>query len=174
MSTAPNSNNIFIHAISQRCGHNFLSGLIKKQSKYIVFIHNSYEVIFPAYLSSKYEDLKFSKNFTRNKKAKLKEIELAAESFINQDKSIIFKTSRFTSSYDVDLFPGIKHIILVRHPLDLFVSYEKSIYNFRIPSLKNRLKKFIRPLYSYYILKIWRRQINEALDAIEKSKHPVN
>lgn len=162
--------NIFIHAISQRCGHNYLARLIQSQTDFQVFIHKNHEVILPETLAKEMEKLKTGSGFIRNKKAKIKELELAANAYINQKKNTIFKTSMLTSKFEIDLFPDVKHIILIRNPQDLFVSYEKSIYNFRIKTLKNSIKKLFRPFYSYYVLRTWTKHINKSIKAYQASE----
>jgi len=163
-------NNIFIHAISQRCGHNYLTQLIQSQTKYKVFIHPTHEVIFPEFIAKKMELLCDSKSFVRNKKAKVKELQTAANTYIQQREHLIFKTSKLTSKYELDLFPNVKHIILIRDPRDLFVSYEQSVYNFRVKTFKNKIKTFLRPIYSYYVLQKWHKMIERAVKAFEASQ----
>ena len=158
-----NNNSIFIHALSQRCGHNFLAQLIQSQLKVEVFVHKNHEVIIPQLLASKMDQLENSKRFVRNKKAKIKEVSKTASNYITSKEPHIYKTSRLKSEYEVDLFPNIKHLILVRHPQDLFVSYEKSVYYFRTMTTKNRIKKLFRPLYSYYVLNVWAKDLSDSI-----------
>lgn len=162
--------NIFIHAISQRCGHNYLTKLIQSQTKHKVLIHQTHEVIFPEIIAERMEELVNNNRFVRNKKAKIKEIQTASNTYINQRKPIIFKTSKLTSKYEIDLFPDVKHIILIRDPRDLFVSYEKSIYNFRVKTFKNKIKKLLRPIYSYYVLIKWSKMVERAIAAYKTSQ----
>jgi len=163
------ANIIFIHAISQRCGHNYLAKLIQSQTNFKVLIHDNHEVIIPEVLALEMQKLEKSSKFIRNRNAKVKELKLAAQAYIKQKEYIIYKTSRLNSKFEIELFPNAKHIILIRNPKDLFVSYEKSVYNFRSKSVKNSIKKIIRPLYSYYVLLKWKRSIDASIKAYQDS-----
>ena len=167
------SNHIFIHALSQRCGHNFLSKLIRSQIKLDVLIHDTHEVIIPGILAYQFDNLYSSKTFVRNKKAKLREIELAANAYIYKSDGYILKTSLLRSKHEIDLFPSSNHIVLIRHPQDLFTSYEKSIYSFRKLSIKARLKKIIRPIYSYYVLNKWAKQLNHDIEELKRVRTKI-
>lgn len=162
--------NIFIHAISQRCGHNYLSKLIESQTPYKVMIHKNHEVIIPETFAYKMDELTKSSKFVRNKKAKIQELKTAAKSYSQYKENLIFKTSKLSSKYEIDMFPDMKHIILVRNPKDLFVSYEKSLYNFRTLTFKNKFKKLLRPFYTYYVMHIWSRLIKNAVAAYKTSE----
>jgi hypothetical protein len=161
---------LFIHAISQRCGHNFLTEVLREKLSHKIFIHKNHEVIVPSILAEKRAELN-SKNFIRNKKAKIKELEIAADSYcstINTKDAYIFKNSLLSSRYNVDLFPDSKHIILTRNLYDLFTSYEKSIYNFRKIGFKEYFKKFIRPIYSFYVLYKWSKGIERTISELKQ------
>jgi hypothetical protein len=155
---------LFIHAISQRCGHNFLTNVIREKVGYKIFIHKNHEVIVPSILAEKRLELDCT-NFVRNRKAKIKELEIAAVCYSNSinNDTYLFKNSLLSSRYNVDLFPDSKHIILTRNLYDLFVSYEKSIYNFRKNGLKENIKKLTRPIYSFYVLCNWSQDIEKAI-----------
>ncbi|WP_458627278.1 hypothetical protein [Winogradskyella sp. PC D3.3] len=154
----------FLHSLSQRAGHNFLAQIIRKGSDFEIINNESYETISTKLFGDIYEKINCSKHFVRAKDSKNNELQLIVNGYrtelLNLDSNILLKSPFLDSRSQIEVFPNDKHIILLRDPYNLFVSVEKSIYNFRTSSFKNTIKLILRPLYSLYFLLKWRNKMS--------------
>lgn len=163
---------LFIHTPLQRCGHNYLAKIISKIVDISYFEYLEYESIMINTFSS--ISFEINKKTVRTKETKNKELKYTIDMYrkgllLNgKFEYFIIKNTRFLYKNQIDLFNEDKHFILMRNPYDLFISYEKSLYDFRKKTLKNRFKLLIKPLYTLYIAYVIKRKMLVFFNEMDK------
>jgi len=154
----------FLHSLSQRAGHNFLAQIIRQKGEYKTINYESYETLSLKLFGDLHKALNYSKHFIRAKDSKNNELQLIVNGYRNEllklDSNILMKSPFLEYTSQIEVFPNDMHIVLLRDPYNLFISVEKSIYNFRTTNIKNKIKRAFRPLYSLYFLLSWRTKMN--------------
>lgn len=169
---------IFLHSALPRCGHNFLANLLRERIDLNTLSHKTYEAIGTRFFSDKYVELTRTKRVVHSKQGKLLELNLMVEGY--RDKVLathgttVMKNPFFRDISQIELFPLDKQILLYRNPYDLFISFEKAIYSFPKKTLKNSLKKLIRPFYSLYCLFSWKKNLFEVLTIMDQQLEGLN
>ncbi|CDF80026.1 hypothetical protein BN863_23140 [Formosa agariphila KMM 3901] len=168
----------FLHSLSQRAGHNFLAQIIIQTGDFKTINYESYETLSTALFGDLHKKLNYSNHFVRAKDSKNIELQLIVDGYrkelLKLNSNILLKSPFLDSISQIEVFPKDKHIILLRDPYNLFVSVEKSIYNFRTTNIKTTIKRVCRPLYSLYFLLKWRKKMNFYHNLSSSSQFPNN
>lgn len=153
---------LFVHAYWQRCGNNYLSGILKTIYDAEVPIEDASEFPFPKLLSGFYESVKSLRN---SKYAKYMR-QCVSEGLVHAIKSkserefIIVKNTIAVPNLEefISATPNERHFLLVRDPRDVAYSYfaalRRSLKSGK--GLKSWIKRFLF-FVGYYHLRIGQR-----------------